>query len=36
MLHEAKQGGVNAALRKIARLPVVKAEPVMFRVENFS
>jgi homoserine dehydrogenase len=35
MLHYATNGAVNCALKKIARLPVVKGKPVMIRVENF-
>jgi homoserine dehydrogenase len=35
MLHYATNGAVNGALKKIARLPVVKGKPVMIRVENF-
>jgi len=35
MLHDAPNGAVSMALKKIARLPVVKAAPVMIRVENF-
>jgi homoserine dehydrogenase len=35
MLHYASNGAVNGALKKIARLPVVKGKPVMIRVENF-
>lgn len=36
MLHEAPNGAVTAALNKISRLPVVKGQPVMIRVENFN
>lgn len=35
MLHEAPNGAVTRALAQIGRLPVVKARPVMIRVENF-
>jgi homoserine dehydrogenase len=35
MLHYAPNGAVSGALKKIARLPVVKGKPVMIRVENF-
>jgi homoserine dehydrogenase len=35
MLHEATNGAVMQALAKIGKLPVVKAKPVMIRVENF-
>ena len=35
MLHEAPDGAVTKALKQIGRLPVVKAPPVMIRVENF-
>ena len=35
MLHEAPNGAVPKALAKIGKLPVVKAKPVMIRVENF-
>lgn len=35
MLHEAANGAVTKALAKIGKLPVVKAKPVMIRVENF-
>jgi len=34
MLHEAPNGAVTSALAKIATLPVVRAKPVMIRVEN--
>ena len=33
MLHDAPNGAVTAALKKIAQLPVVKSAPVMIRVE---
>ena len=36
MLHEATNGAVTKALAKIGKLPVVKAKPVMIRVENFA
>jgi homoserine dehydrogenase len=35
MLHDAPNGAVSQALKKIGRLPVVKSPPVMLRVENF-
>ncbi|HTV75519.1 MAG TPA: homoserine dehydrogenase, partial [Candidatus Baltobacteraceae bacterium] len=35
MLHYAPNGAAIRALKKIGKLPVVKGEPVMFRVENF-
>ncbi len=35
MLHEAPNGAVAKALKKISGLPVVKGAPVMLRVENF-
>jgi homoserine dehydrogenase len=35
MLHDAPNGAVKLALEKIAKLPVVKAAPMMIRVENF-
>jgi len=35
MLHKAPNGAVRSALKKIAKLPVVKGEPVMIRVEDF-
>ena len=35
MLHRAPNGAVTRALKKIGLLPVVKAKPVMLRVENF-
>jgi homoserine dehydrogenase len=34
MLHDAPNGAVSEALRRISRLPVVKALPVMIRVED--
>ena len=36
MLHDAPQGAVAKALKKIGSLPVVKDKPVMIRVENFA
>jgi homoserine dehydrogenase len=36
MLHEAPCGAVSVALKKISALPVVQADPVLLRVENFS
>jgi homoserine dehydrogenase len=35
MLHDAPNGSVSAALKKLGRLKVVKGPPVMFRVETF-
>jgi homoserine dehydrogenase len=35
MLHDAPNGAVSRALKKIAALQVVKGPPVMLRVENF-
>ena len=35
MLHDASNGAVSKALKKISQLPVVKGPPVMFRVETF-
>jgi homoserine dehydrogenase len=35
MLHYATNGAVTGALKKIGKLPVVKSQPVMLRVENF-
>lgn len=35
MLHDASNAAMDKALAKIARLPVVKARPVMLRVESF-
>ena len=35
MLHDAPNGEVTKALKKIAALPVVKGEPVLLSVENF-
>jgi homoserine dehydrogenase len=35
MLHDATNGAVNGALKKIGRLPVIKGKPVMIRVETF-
>jgi homoserine dehydrogenase len=35
MLHDAPNGSVMKAIRKIGVLPVVKGEPVVIRVENF-
>jgi homoserine dehydrogenase len=35
MLHDAPNAALQKALVKIGRLPVVKAPPVMIRVENF-
>jgi homoserine dehydrogenase len=35
MLHDAPNTAVEKALKEIARLPVVKAKPVMLRVEDF-
>ena len=35
MIHDATNAAMQKALGKIAKLAVVKAKPVMFRVENF-
>ena len=35
MLHDAPNGAVARALKQIGKLPVVKAAPVMIRVEDF-
>jgi len=35
MLHDASNGAVTKALAKIGKLAIVKARPVMIRVENF-
>jgi homoserine dehydrogenase len=35
MLHDATNGAVSKALKKIGGLPVVKERPVMLRVESF-
>jgi homoserine dehydrogenase len=35
MLHDASNGAVSKALKKIGLLPIVKGPPVMFRVETF-
>ncbi len=35
MLHDAPNAAMRKALAKIAKLPVVKGRPVMFRVESF-
>jgi homoserine dehydrogenase len=35
MLHDASNGAVSKALKKIGQLPIVKGTPVMFRVETF-
>jgi hypothetical protein len=34
MLHDAPNAAMRKALARIARLPAVKARPVMIRVEN--
>jgi homoserine dehydrogenase len=36
MLHDAPNGAVRMALKKIGALPAVKSEPMMLRVEDFS
>jgi homoserine dehydrogenase len=36
MIHEAPNAAMAKALGRIARLPVVKEEPMMIRVESFS
>ncbi len=35
MIHDAPNSAMNKALAKIKKLPVIKAPPVMIRVENF-
>ncbi len=35
MIHDASNAAMSKALAKIAKLPVVKAKPVMIRVESF-
>jgi hypothetical protein len=35
MIHKAPNDAMIKALKKIEKLPVVKAKPVMIRVENF-
>ena len=35
MIHDATNRAMNAALKKISKLPVVKGDPTMIRVENF-
>lgn len=35
MIHDASNAAMGKALAKIRRLPVVKAEPLLIRVENF-
>jgi homoserine dehydrogenase len=35
MLHYATNGAVQNALKKIGKLPAIKSQPVMIRVENF-
>jgi len=35
MIHDAPNAALRKALARIARLSVVKAQPVMIRVENF-
>jgi homoserine dehydrogenase len=35
MIHDATNAAMQKALAKIAKLPVIKGKPVMFRVENF-
>jgi homoserine dehydrogenase len=36
MIHDAQNGAVTKALAKISKLPVIKAKPVMIRVESFA
>jgi homoserine dehydrogenase len=36
MIHDAQNGAVAKALAKISKLPVIKAKPVMIRVETFA
>lgn len=35
MIHDATNAAMQKALTKIAKLPVIKSKPVMFRVESF-
>jgi hypothetical protein len=35
MMHDAPNAAIRKALARIGRLPVVKAAPVMIRVESF-
>jgi homoserine dehydrogenase len=35
MMHKAPNAAMKKALAQIAKLPVIKAPPVMFRVEDF-
>jgi homoserine dehydrogenase len=35
MLHDAPNAAMKKALAKIAKLPAIKAKPVMLRVETF-
>jgi homoserine dehydrogenase len=35
MMHDAPNAAMQKALNRIAKLPVVKARPVMIRVESF-
>ena len=35
MIHDAPNAAMRKALAKIGKLPVVKAKPVMIRVESF-
>jgi homoserine dehydrogenase len=35
MIHDAPNAAMRKALAKIAKLPAVKAKPVMIRVESF-
>jgi homoserine dehydrogenase len=35
MIHDAREASMNQALNKISRLKVIKAPPVLYRVENF-
>ncbi len=35
MIHDASFSAMRKALAKISKLPIIKAKPVMFRVENF-
>ena len=36
MIHDAPNAAMRKALAKIAKLPVVKGKPVMFRVESLT
>jgi len=36
MIHDAQNGAVTQALDRISKLRVIKAKPVMIRVESFA